>query len=148
MAETECKPHHFRSWNIKTERRYLKSCWEKCLIKPQSIPAKEIKIEDSEEQLSTMKLNTISFSSILSWKKKVCYYHQLVRQWRKKLYIKQKITFQLTIQDKRLSNREEQNIDTGILASNVAETINVTQILVKSSPDTIESLIYSIKHKK
>ena len=68
-------PHHFRSWNIKTELSYLKRCLEKCLIKPQSIPTKEIKIEDSEGQLSTTKLNTIFFSNILSWKKKIYYHH-------------------------------------------------------------------------
>ena len=37
---SEYIPPHFRSWNIQTELSYLKSCWEKCLIKPQSIPAK------------------------------------------------------------------------------------------------------------
>ena len=40
---SEYKPRHFRSWNIKSELHYLKCCWEKCLIKPQNIPAKEIK---------------------------------------------------------------------------------------------------------
>ena len=72
---SEYIPHHFRSWNIKTELSYLKSCWEKCLIKPQNIPAKEIKIEDSEGQLSTMKLNTIFFFKYSIMEEKVCYHH-------------------------------------------------------------------------
>ena len=62
----EYKPHHFRSWNIKSELHYLKCCCEKCLIKPQNIPAKEIKIENSDGQICNMKLNTIFFSNILS----------------------------------------------------------------------------------
>ena len=47
---------------------------------------------------------------------------------------------------KRVCNREEQNSDPDILTSNVAETINITQIPAKSSPDTTESEIYSMKH--
>ena len=47
---------------------------------------------------------------------------------------------------KRVCNREEQNSDPGILTSNVAETINITQIPAKSSPDTTESEIYPMKH--
>ena len=31
---SEYRPHHFRSWNIKTELSYLKSCCDQCLIKP------------------------------------------------------------------------------------------------------------------
>ena len=46
---------------------------------------------------------------------------------------------------KRVCN-EEHNTDTDILTSNVAEIINKPQILVKSSPDTVESEIYSMKH--
>ena len=47
---------------------------------------------------------------------------------------------------KRVCNREEQNSDPDILTSDVAETINITQIPAKSSPDTTESEIYSMKH--
>ena len=116
---SEYKPHHFRSWNKKTELRYLKRCWEKCLIKPQSIPAKEIKIEDSEGQLSTMKFNI---------------YHMFFKHHGRKrgvisstgAAVTEKITnkkanhFRTYNPRKWVCNREEQNIDTDILTSNIA----------------------------
>ena len=47
---------------------------------------------------------------------------------------------------KRVCNREEQATDPAILTSNVAETVNITQIPAKSSPDTTEIEIYSMNH--
>ena len=117
------------------------------MIKPQSIPAKEIKIEDSEGQLSTMKLNTIFFFkySIMEEKSVLSSSSTSVTVTEKKI-IEESKHFPTYNPRKRVCNREEQNSYPGILTSNVAETINITQVPAKSSPDTTESEIYSMNH--
>ena len=118
------------------------------MIKPQSIPAKEIKIEDSEGQLFTMKLNTILFFkySIMEEKSVLSSSSSTSVTVTEKKIIEKSKHFPTYNPRKRAYNREEQNSDPDILTSNVAETINITQIPAKSSPDTTESEIYSMKH--
>ena len=59
--------------------------------------------------------------------------------------MKNQNTFQLTTQGNGYATGKNR-IMILTLTSNVAETINITQIPAKSSPDTTESEIYSMKH--
>ena len=58
---SELKPHHFRSSNVKAELTYLKVCWENCVTETIYIPAITILIEESDEEIYTRKLHTILF---------------------------------------------------------------------------------------
>ena len=58
---SELKPHHFRSSNVKAELTHLKACWEKRVTETSYIPARKILIEESDEEVTTRKLHTILF---------------------------------------------------------------------------------------
>ena len=58
---SELKPHHFRSSNVKAELTYLKACWENCVTETSYLPARTILIEESDEEIYTRKLHTILF---------------------------------------------------------------------------------------
>ena len=58
---SELKPPHFRSSNVKAELTHLKACWEKCETETNYIPARKILIEESDEEVTTRKLHTILF---------------------------------------------------------------------------------------
>ena len=50
--------HHFRSFNLKSERKFVSQCWNQCLDNPDiTIPAKVIKIDDDGKlrKLHTLK---------------------------------------------------------------------------------------------
>ena len=45
---THIAPHHFRSWNILTERNYLQNCWKLSLEDQNLIPAVNIFVDENE----------------------------------------------------------------------------------------------------
>lgn len=55
--------HHFRSYSIADEKKYVQNCWENiCLPKADVlIPAEKIKIEDNHGKVEIKFLKTLSY---------------------------------------------------------------------------------------
>ena len=61
---TNIAPHHFRSWNILTERNYLQNCWKLCLEDQILIPAVNIFVVDENENMKVCNVDNLKYASV------------------------------------------------------------------------------------
>ena len=61
---TNIAPHHFRSWNILTERNYLQNCCKLCLEDKNLIPAVNIFVEDENENMKVCNVDNLKYASL------------------------------------------------------------------------------------
>ena len=61
---TNISPHHFRSWNILTERNYFENCWKLCLEDQNLIPAVNKFVEDENENMKVCNVDNLKYASV------------------------------------------------------------------------------------